>query len=33
MKVFWTLDELGLAYERVDLGGAFGQTDTPDTAR
>jgi len=24
MKVLWTLDELGLAYERVDVGGAFG---------
>ncbi len=30
MKVLWTLDELGLAYERIDAGGAFGRTDTPE---
>jgi glutathione S-transferase len=30
MKVLMTLDELGLAYERIDAGGAFGRTDTPD---
>jgi glutathione S-transferase len=24
MKVLWTLDELGLAYEQFDIGGAFG---------
>ena len=30
MKVLWILDELGLAYERIDAGGAFGRTDTPD---
>jgi glutathione S-transferase len=26
-KVLWCCDELGLAYERVDLGGAFGGND------
>lgn len=30
MKVLWTLEELGLAYERIDAGGAFGRTDTAD---
>jgi glutathione S-transferase len=30
MKVLWLLDELGLAYERIDAGGAFGQTNTPE---
>ena len=30
MKVLWTLDELSLPYERIDAGGAFGRTDTPD---
>ena len=30
MKVIWTLQELGLAYERVDLGGQFGGTATPE---
>ena len=30
MKVIWTLEELGLAYARVDLGGPFGGTGTPD---
>jgi glutathione S-transferase len=28
--VLWTLDELGLAYERIDAGGAFGGTGTPE---
>jgi glutathione S-transferase len=28
-KVAWTLDELGLAHEHVDAGGAFGIVDTP----
>jgi len=28
MKVMWLLDELGLTYERVDVGGAFGGTST-----
>ena len=26
MKVLWTLDELGLPYDRIDAGGAFGKT-------
>lgn len=30
MKVIWVLEELGLPYERVDLGGPFGGTDTPE---
>ncbi len=30
MKVTWTLDELGLAYERVDAGLAFGRTAEPE---
>ncbi len=30
MKVLWTLDELGLSYERIDAGGAFGRTATPE---
>ena len=29
MKVIWTLEELGLAYDRRDVGGKYGQTDTP----
>ena len=29
-KVVWCCDELGLAYERVDAGGAFGLNDTPE---
>ena len=28
-KVVWCCDELGLAYERIDAGGAFGLNDTP----
>ena len=28
-KVVWCADELGLAYERVDVGGKFGANDTP----
>jgi len=28
--VVWTLSELGLDYERLDVGGAFGKTDTPE---
>ncbi len=28
MKVLWLLSELGLPFERIDVGGAFGQTDT-----
>jgi len=30
MKVMWLLDELGLGYERVDVGGPFGGTSTPE---
>ena len=29
-KVVWCCDELGLPYERVDAGGAFGVNDTPE---
>ncbi len=28
-KVLWTLDELGVAHERIDLGGPFGGNDDP----
>ena len=28
-KVVWCCDELGLPYERIDAGGAFGVNDTP----
>lgn len=30
MKVIWLLEELKLPYERIDVGGPFGQTDTPE---
>jgi glutathione S-transferase len=30
MKVLWGLGELGLPFERVDVGGAFGRTDTAE---
>lgn len=30
MKVLWTLDELGLPYDRIDAGGAFGKTRDAD---
>jgi glutathione S-transferase len=30
MKVLWALDELGLPYERIDAGGAFGRTREPE---
>ena len=30
MKVIWTLEELGLVYTRVDVGGPFGGTATPE---
>ena len=30
MKVIWLLEEMGLPYDRVDVGGPFGGTDTPD---
>ncbi len=29
-KVIWTLDELGVAFERIDLGREFGGLDTPE---
>ena len=28
-KLLWLMDELGLGYERFDVGGPFGGTDTP----
>ena len=30
MKVIWLLEELKLPYQREDVGGAFGGTDTPE---
>ena len=30
MKVLWCADELRLPWERIDLAGAFGGTDTPE---
>jgi glutathione S-transferase len=30
MKVVWLLEELGLPYKRIDVGGPFGRTHTPD---
>jgi glutathione S-transferase len=30
MKVLWVLGELGLPFRRIDVGGAFGKTDTPE---
>lgn len=30
MKALWVLEELGLPYKRIDVGGAFGKTDTPE---
>ena len=30
MKPMWVAEELGLAYERVDIGGSFGGNDQPD---
>jgi glutathione S-transferase len=29
-KVVWCCDELGVGYERIDAGGAFGRNDTPE---
>jgi glutathione S-transferase len=29
-KVLWCCDELGIGYERIDAGGAFGRTRDPD---
>ncbi len=33
MKVIWLLEELKLPYERMDVGGPFGKTDTPEYRR
>lgn len=30
MKVIWLLEEIGLPYERIDVGGPFGGTATPE---
>ncbi len=30
MKALWALGELGLPFDRLDVGGAFGKTDTPE---
>jgi len=30
MKVLWGLNEMDLPFERIDVGGAFGKTDTPE---
>lgn len=30
MKVMWLLEELGLPYHRIDIGGPFGGTSTPE---
>jgi glutathione S-transferase len=30
MKVLWLLAELDLPFERIDVGGSFGKTDTPE---
>ncbi|HET6233806.1 MAG TPA: glutathione S-transferase family protein [Acetobacteraceae bacterium] len=30
MKVIWLLEELNLPYDRIDVGGSFGKTDTPE---
>jgi glutathione S-transferase len=30
MKVLWGLGELALPFDRIDVGGAFGQTGTPE---
>jgi len=30
MKAVWLMEELGLPYERTDVGGPFGGTDTPE---
>ncbi len=32
-KVLWALEELGLPYERIDAGGAYGGTETPEYRR
>ncbi len=30
MKVIWLLEELNLPYDRIDVGGPYGKTDTPE---
>ena len=30
MKVIWVLETMRLPYERIDVGGPFGKTDTPE---
>jgi glutathione S-transferase len=30
MKVIWLLEELNLPYDRIDVGGSYGKTDTPE---
>lgn len=30
MKVLWVCDELGIAYDREDIGGKFGRNDLPE---
>lgn len=30
MKILWGLGELSLPFERIDVGGSFGKTDTPE---
>ena len=30
MKVLWGLGELSLPFDRIDVGGSFGKTDTPE---
>ena len=30
MKVLWLCDELGIAYDREDVGGPFGKNDQAD---
>jgi glutathione S-transferase len=32
-KVLWTLDEIGIPYERIEAGGAFGVVATPEYKR
>ena len=29
-KVVWCCDEMGLAYERIDAGGTYGKTKSPE---
>ncbi len=32
-KALWCIEELGLPYERIDAGGGYGVTDTPEYGR